>query len=137
MKGICGKCHFLKELRRIKKKGKTSSNICDSCFNQDPLNHEVCIKCGQKRPVQIRDSHGRAICHRCYCQDPARHKICSKCRRLKQVATRDKLGRPICHNCYRQQRKKVKCLDCRKKKIIQALGLCGGCYKRQWRAYAV
>jgi len=93
----------------------------------------ICDVCRKRRTVHRNRRSGKAICPNCYRKDPSTHQKCFECGEVKPVKARNETGKAICNNCY--QRSKVgKCTECKKTKVIQALGLCRACYQRQWRA---
>jgi len=66
---------------------------------------------------------------------PAGGGRCSVCHRVKGKVHRSrKTGRLVCAACSDRARLRVtRCIDCRRRKLIQARGQCYACYKRQWR----
>lgn len=130
MEDICSIC---KEHKRARFNLKAGKLICHNCYTRDPSMHEKCSKCRKVKLVAMHTESGKAICHNCYRKDSSIYERCLRCGEVKQVVMRTKYGRPICLNC-RQRSKVGKCAECGKKKVIQALGLCYGCYQYQRRA---
>ena len=97
----------------------------------------ICDLCGQLRTVHKNRKTGEAICSRCYQADYYRdfstYDRCFSCGKIKQVATRNEAGKAICSVCYRRS-KIGECAECKETKVIQAFGLCYGCYQHQRRA---
>ncbi|MEK7124141.1 MAG: hypothetical protein AAB877_00430, partial [Patescibacteria group bacterium] len=94
--------------------------------------------CGKRKNVHKNRVSGKAVCPACYQKDPSTHEQCSECREVKPVKARTEDGKAVCPACYRRS-KVGKCNECKKTKVIQALGLCYGCYQLQRRknmAYA-
>lgn len=131
MGDICSVC---KEPKRVRFNLKTGKLICNNCrYVRDPSMHKKCSKCKKVKPVAAHTNYGRPICHNCYGKDVSIYESCFKCGEVKQVVIRTNDGKPICENCY--QRSRVgKCTGCRKRKVIQAFGLCYACYQSQRRA---
>lgn len=102
----------------------------------------VCDVCKKPKKDVYKDSKtGQDICLNCHkmaiYRDPSTHEKCSCCKKVKPVKTHNEFGKVICFGCYQSKRKKIgKCADCKKIKIIQALGCCYGCYQSQRRAKA-
>ena len=95
----------------------------------DKSTHEQCFKCGRMRHVRMRVDK-KAVCPRCYQRYFYSYpkSICTKCGRLKLVAKYTTDGKPVCGSC--REKNTGICKMCGKEKIIQAAGLCYGCYKK-------
>lgn len=126
-------CSVCKKNKRVHRNRKTGKLVCSNCYQRDPSTHEKCYKCRKVKHVYGRTDFGKPTCSNCYKRDPSTHERCSKCGEVKYVKTRTDSGKPICTNCYHRSRV-GKCVECKKKKIIQAFGRCYGCYQRQHRA---
>lgn len=99
----------------------------------NPSLYRECYMCGRNKPVRMRFGKNEAVCPNCYQKyfytPPV--STCSKCGHIKPVAKYTDDGKPICRNCY--HKKMGFCAKCGKEKIIQALGLCYGCYQKHRR----
>jgi len=131
MKGICSICRKEKNVKRNRKTGQL---VCSSCYKREFYKppQEKCSCCGRVKLVALRLKDGRGVCQVCY-----RRKFhleeCVYCKEVKPVAVRSKDGKPTCEVCYQQMRV-GQCVECKKTRIIQALGRCYACYQGQRRA---
>ena len=57
----CGRCGTLREAATRDTHGRP---LCPHCLVTDPANHETCIGCGRRRPVQVRTPDG-PLCGKC------------------------------------------------------------------------
>ena len=130
MKGICNICGrpaiFHKD--RISKK-----LICWKCRSKDSSTYEICSKCGENRPVQIRNKRNKVTCPNCVRMAKARHRRCFSCGKKKRVARDHSSRQLICPNCRLKNFPLRICLGCGEEKIIKAINLCDTCYQRQRR----
>ena len=125
--------------KTITKGGLTIAEYCRRRY-YNKKTHRKCCVCGKVKPVRMRlEEYGerKAVCPNCYAKyfyiPPT--SMCYMCNSEKPVAKYSENGLPICHNC---NNKKITgaCRMCGQEKIIQAMGLCYGCYKKQRRAKA-
>jgi recombinational DNA repair protein (RecF pathway) len=89
--------------------------------------------------MAMRRPHGRSTSRprrRLATPAGARAGRCSVCHRVKGKVHRSrKTGRLVCAGCADRARLRVtRCVDCRRRKLIQARGQCYACYKRDWRS---
>ncbi len=92
----------------------------------------ICSTCRREKKNNIHRNRetGELICAKCYRHDSFNFEECAICEEFRYPAFHID-GWAICYRC----RKKVgECAGCKKNKIIQALGLCYGCYKQKRRA---
>ena len=111
---------------------KAGNPICQNCHRKDASTHERCIRCSRLKPVARRTVSG-PLCKTCYLKDSSICRRCIRCGRLKPAKSDIRSGRPLCHVCHRLSRIGI-CAGCGKKKFIQALKCCSGCYQQQRRA---
>ncbi len=94
-------------------------------------------ECGKFRKVHKNKRTGKLLCPVCCRRDPAASEYddCHKCKEFKFVAGRTEEDEPLCLKCIREETTFVAvCEKCGLEKIIQAVGLCYGCYKARSRA---
>ena len=92
----------------------------------------ICKLCEQVRTVYKNRKSGELICDACR-RNPSNHEKCSECGMVKPVAKRNESGKATCSAC-RNRSNISRCAKCGETKVIQALGLCYGCYQYQRRA---
>jgi hypothetical protein len=91
----CGRCGVGSEPATRDENGKA---VCSNCFVNDPENHEVCVGCGNRRPVNVRSEDGP----RCQACRPRRTMTCSICGRSVICEISRATNEPWCNGC--QQR---------------------------------
>jgi len=69
--------------------------LCPHCLTTDPANHEVCVGCRRRRPVNVRGPAG-PVCPSCR---TAPIGICSICERRAPCAISKATGKPWCRAC--------------------------------------
>ena len=79
--------------------------ICPNCFMRDPANHEICVRCGRRRPVSVRVADG-PICPSCR---PTKEMTCAICGRRAPAEISKATGRPWCRAC---QKRWARCAGC-------------------------
>ncbi len=117
--GTCVECD---KIRVVHRKRGTKLDICHPCFMReawhDSKKGEICIKCGEERPVKVRTKDGP---------------ICQTCRRHEQAL---KSGIEMQR---RGSYKKTFCPICKKRKPQKGLGSCIPCFcaSRKLRSSAI
>ena len=114
---LCQKCGTGKNVRCRKK--FAGELLCDGCFKKDPRNFENCSKCGEFKPVNMRDELRRPICPGCYKKiryaDKKLYEVCAGCDNVKPVHVRDGNRNALCVSCYRRlEQPEIECADCGK-----------------------
>ena len=129
MQGICKACGQSKTVHKNRKTGKL---VCKNCYYDHFAWQEKCSKCNDVGRIACRKGK-KIVCSKCYHKSyaPPRQE-CSRCHKTKPVENWDG-DQPVCGVCYKKSRI-GECAECKKKKVIQALGLCYACYKRRHRA---
>lgn len=69
--------------------------LCVNCYVRDPVNHEVCISCGRRRPVGARTVDGP----RCASCPPLPIAVCSLCGQRRACGTSRLTAAPVCPPC--------------------------------------
>lgn len=133
--------------------------LCQTCRHHNPLVHQVCAQCGERRHIQAREGdrppcrrchqYPTATCSECGEQCPCPHistdapicvpctwkrrprAICVGCHRDNQVGCRTADGEPLCSSCGATHRP---CAQCGRTLRIQAIApngdeLCPTCWR--------
>lgn len=88
----CSRCGTIREPATRDESGQP---VCANCLATDPANHETCVGCDRRRPVNVRGSEG-PLCPSCRAV-PVR--ICSICQRRAPCAVSKVTGQPWCRAC--------------------------------------
>ncbi|MDN5759296.1 MAG: hypothetical protein L0H59_12320, partial [Tomitella sp.] len=98
--------------------------LCSRCVLDDPVNHEHCTGCRQRRPVEARTADG-PFCWNCR---PKQWLTCAICARLGPAEISQVTGEPWCAAC---QQRWARCAGCGEVKPIRSgtleSPLCAGC----------
>ncbi|MHB8296799.1 MAG: hypothetical protein ACYDH5_19760 [Acidimicrobiales bacterium] len=98
--------------------------VCGTCFYRDPANQELCVGCGRRRPVCVRDADGPR-CENCRERTET---TCSICGEFLVCETSKLTGRPWCRRC---QKRRLRCSGCGQVRLVRSGTLaqprCGSC----------
>ncbi|MEY8014947.1 hypothetical protein [Mycobacterium servetii] len=126
----CARCGALREAATRDEQGQP---VCPSCLVTDPINQEVCVDCGRRRPVSIRCEDGP----RCASCRPPTIAECAICGRTAPSTISIATGRPWCEACHKRW---AQCISCGEFRPIRggtlAEPLCAECVRDEsgfWR----
>lgn len=105
-------CVLCNKNKYIRAKG-----MCNSCYEKNRP-HNICIICKNNK-----GNTNRSICDICNKKNIINWK-CSKC------GTNLKKHGSFCRRCYENNRSKIECKKCNKKRVLNGNGLCKNCYIR-------
>ena len=88
----CGRCGAVREAATRDEQGRP---LCAHCLITDPANHETCVECGRRRPVQVRTPDG-PLCGKCV---PRPVLTCAVCGRTGPGVISKVTGKPWCSAC--------------------------------------
>lgn len=100
----CGRCGVASDPVSRDEHGQP---LCAHCFITDPINQEICVDCGRRRPVSVRTADGP----RCGNCRPLQRATCSICQRLAPCEISKATGEPWCQAC---QKHWARCTSCDK-----------------------
>ncbi|MER8036580.1 hypothetical protein [Streptomyces hydrogenans] len=87
--------------------------LCQACRYHNPVAHQVCAQCGQRRYIQAREGD-RPLCQRCRAAPTATCSECGQERPCFYIST----GTPVCIPCTRKRRPREICVGCRRENIV-------------------
>jgi hypothetical protein len=126
----CARCGSVREAATRDEQGQP---VCPSCLVTDPINQEVCVDCGRRRPVSIRSGDGP----RCASCRPPTIAECTICGRTAPCTISVATGRPWCEACHKRW---APCISCGEIRPIRggtlAEPLCAECARDEsgfWR----
>ncbi|MER7742565.1 hypothetical protein ABTX34_30375 [Streptomyces sp. NPDC096538] len=95
--------------------GRTHDNLplCHACRHHNPVVHQVCAQCGERRYIQSR-KNGRPLCERCHQYPTATCSECGEQRPCLHAST----DAPICVPCTRRRRPRAICVGCRRDNMV-------------------
>jgi len=105
----CARCGAVREAATRDEHGKP---LCPHCLITDPVNQEVCIDCGRRRPVSVRTDNG-PVCAICR---PVTTMACSICGHDGPCTVSAATGRPWCLTCHKRW---ARCANCNRTRPIR------------------
>lgn len=125
----CGRCGVLREPAARDANGRP---LCPHCLVTDPANHEICVGCGRRRPVNVRGPDG-PVCSSCRIVTV---RVCSICQRHVPCAISKATGQPWCRACKERW---ARCSGCGRIQPVRggtrAQPLCATCTRPAlWRS---
>jgi hypothetical protein len=98
----CGRCGAVREAATRDTHGRP---LCPHCLITDPTNHETCVGCGRRRPVQVR-TPGGPLCGKCV---PRAVLTCAICGRTAACVVSKATDKPWCLACTQRW---IRCAGC-------------------------
>ncbi|MER6350111.1 hypothetical protein ACWC10_36855 [Streptomyces sp. NPDC001595] len=87
--------------------------LCHACRHHNPVVHQVCAQCGERRYIQARKD-GLPLCERCHQYPTATCSDCGEQRPCLHIST----DAPICVPCTRKRRPRAICVGCHRDNMV-------------------